>query len=192
VVIRISGPAAKAQNITSHFSEPTGRFAATVQTKDVCNTPGQITFVTQDQDRPPSPPVNSTCLQGGEPQPAEMRVPIDNVFLAWMARDAKLYVEQWATDAVRINLRNGERLTRAKLQADRERLFSRLASAEAHHNAKLRSFKDGVASFDVSYSLTTVLKTGRKTVEKSCERYRVAQRQGRWLIILNEDNVPCP
>ena len=61
VIIRVSGPAARPQNITSNFSSPIGHFEATLQPGTVCNTAGTITFVAEDQDRPPSTPVNATC-----------------------------------------------------------------------------------------------------------------------------------
>jgi hypothetical protein len=80
IIIRVFGPAAKQQNITSNFSDPQGNFAATLASAQVCAQAGTITFTAEDQDRPASPPVNATCQpaqtaeappgdQGATPQP---------------------------------------------------------------------------------------------------------------------------
>lgn len=61
IIIRVKGPAAVEQNITSNFSDPKGNFAATVSAAQVCAKAGPITFTAEDQDRPPSPPVTMTC-----------------------------------------------------------------------------------------------------------------------------------
>jgi hypothetical protein len=61
IIIRVFGPAAKEQNITSNFSDPQGNFAATLTSAQVCAQEGTITFTAEDQDRPASPPVNATC-----------------------------------------------------------------------------------------------------------------------------------
>jgi hypothetical protein len=63
IIIRVFGPAAKEQNITSNFSDAQGNFAATLPSSKVCAQAGQITFTAEDQDRPASPPVNMTCAE---------------------------------------------------------------------------------------------------------------------------------
>jgi hypothetical protein len=64
VIIRVTGPAAKEQNITSNFSNQHGVFFAELSTAKVCAQAGPITFTAEDQDRPPSPPVTMTCKAG--------------------------------------------------------------------------------------------------------------------------------
>jgi hypothetical protein len=75
VIIRVTGAAAKEQNITSNFSNQYGVFFAALETAKVCADAGPITFTAEDQDRPPSPPVTATCKGGGQvaavPPPAE-------------------------------------------------------------------------------------------------------------------------
>jgi hypothetical protein len=66
IIIRVSGAAAKAQNITSNFSDPQGNFAATLSPDKVCAAAGTITFTAEDQARPPSPPVNAACPAPGQ------------------------------------------------------------------------------------------------------------------------------
>jgi hypothetical protein len=66
IIIRVSGPAAVAQNITSNFSDPQGNFAATLASAKVCAQAGAITFTAEDQDRPPSPPVTMACKAGAQ------------------------------------------------------------------------------------------------------------------------------
>jgi hypothetical protein len=77
IIIRVSGPAAKEQNITSNFSDPQGNFAATLSTAQVCAQAGTITFTAEDQDRPPSPPVNATCTAEVAAAPAAPAAPAD-------------------------------------------------------------------------------------------------------------------
>ena len=127
----------------------------------------------------------------GQPTVAEMRAPIDNLFRAWNALDIERYMNQWASDGVKVDLTKGTRLSRAALQADRAQLFGRLSGASANFKAGLREFRDGAGFFDVSYSLSLRYKTGRTFAENACERYRVERRGSRWLIVLNEDYAPC-
>lgn len=61
IIIRVKGPAAVEQNITSNFSDPQGNFSAQLSAAQVCATAGTVTFTAEDQDRPPSPPVSMTC-----------------------------------------------------------------------------------------------------------------------------------
>jgi hypothetical protein len=74
IIIRVFGPAAKQQNITSNFSDPQGNFAAALTAAQVCAQAGPITFTAEDQDRPASPPVNATCAPvqtAGVPPPGD-------------------------------------------------------------------------------------------------------------------------
>jgi hypothetical protein len=120
-----------------------------------------------------------------------MRVPIDNLFRAWNSLDLQLYMDQWAPDGIKVDLKKGTQQTRSALQVDRALLFGRLSGASAKFKAGLREFRDGVGFFDVSYSLTIRYKTGHTFSENACERYRVERRGSRWLIVLNEDYAPC-
>lgn len=61
IIIRVTGAAAKQQNITSNFSNQHGVFGTTLSAAQVCAGVGPITFTAEDQDRPPSPPVTVTC-----------------------------------------------------------------------------------------------------------------------------------
>ena len=61
VIIRVSGPAARAQSITSNIANAQGRFTATLTGIQVCNKAGTITFTAEDQDKPPSKPGSVTC-----------------------------------------------------------------------------------------------------------------------------------
>ena len=61
VIIRVSGPAGRAQAITTNFADAKGNFAVTLAGVVVCNKPGTVTFTAEDQDKPASPPVNATC-----------------------------------------------------------------------------------------------------------------------------------
>lgn len=69
VIIRARGPAAIETNITSNFANNQGTFSATVPREKVCAREGQITFTAEDQDKPPSPPVNVTCMAAAPPPP---------------------------------------------------------------------------------------------------------------------------
>ena len=122
---------------------------------------------------------------------AEMKAPIDNLFQAWNSRDIGLYIDQWASDGIKVDLRKGTRQSRAALRADRAQLFDRLSNARVAFSAELRDSGSDVANFQVSYSLSIQYKTGRSFSESACERYRVERRGERWLIVLNEDYAPC-
>jgi hypothetical protein len=63
VIIRVFGPAAVEQNVTSNFSNANGVFFAQLGMAKVCATAGTITFTAEDQDRPASPPMNATCRE---------------------------------------------------------------------------------------------------------------------------------
>jgi heat shock protein HslJ len=71
VIIRVSGPAAQPQNLTSNFSDAGGNWSVRLRGEEVCTGPGTITFTAEDQDRQPSPPVDSTCLAAKAANPAE-------------------------------------------------------------------------------------------------------------------------
>jgi hypothetical protein len=69
VIIRVKGPAAIETNITSNFANAQGTFSASVPRDKVCARAGQITITAEDQDKPPSPPVNVTCTAAAPPPP---------------------------------------------------------------------------------------------------------------------------
>jgi hypothetical protein len=122
---------------------------------------------------------------------AEMRAPIDNLFQAWNSLDIGRYIDQWASEGIKVDLRKGTRQSRAALRADRAQLFDKLSRARVTFRAELRDSGNDVANFQVSYTLSIQYKNGRPFSESACERYRVERRGERWLIVLNEDYAPC-
>lgn len=61
VRIRATDSGGSIRNITSNFSDASGKFAATVTSDSVCTRPGPLVFVASDQDRPESAPVTVSC-----------------------------------------------------------------------------------------------------------------------------------
>lgn len=127
------------------------------------------------------------------PRPSlqEMQAPIDNLFAAWNALDLSLYTDQWAPQAVKVDLKSKTRESRSQLIASRRNLFASMSSVSARHTARLKSFSNGVATFAVSYSMTFRRANGRNFSESACENYRIENVGGQWLIVFNEDYAPC-
>lgn len=131
----------------------------------------------------------SACLaQAGI---GEMQTPIDNLFEAWRQLDTRLYIAQWAPNAVKIDNRNGARQGPPALLADRTRLFGQLAFVDVQYVPSLESSRGNEATFRVSYSLVLHYKSGRRVPDRACETYRVQERGGVWLIVENVDYAPC-
>lgn len=123
--------------------------------------------------------------------PGASQLPIDNLYRAWRTLDSRTYAQQWAPDGQKINLKTGQRKAAAELAKDRVALFGRVQSAQAMYSPVLRQTDGDTAHFDVTYSLTLNFKSGKSLQETACERYQVAKRGDRWLILLNEDYAPC-
>ncbi|MEZ5787569.1 MAG: caspase domain-containing protein [Xanthobacteraceae bacterium] len=128
---------------------------------------------------PPLPPI------------AEMRRPIDALYTAWGQLDLRGYLDQWAAEAIKIDLKSGQRSTLRQLARDRARMFRQLSRVDSEHQVTLQNFDNGVAEFDVTYRMTFRYRSGRVFTERACESYRVREEGGRWLIIENQDYKPC-
>ncbi|MEZ5786003.1 MAG: caspase family protein [Xanthobacteraceae bacterium] len=128
---------------------------------------------------PPLPPI------------AEMRRPIDALYTAWGQLDLRGYLDQWAAEAIKIDLKSGQRSTLRQLARDRARMFRQLSRVDSEHQVTLQNFDNGVAEFDVTYRMTFRYRSGRVFTERACESYRVRAEGGRWLIIENQDYKPC-
>jgi hypothetical protein len=138
---------------------------------------------------PPQPPAPDAGLS--QPPTAELQAPIDSLFAAWNTLDVRRYIAQWAPDGIQLNLKDGKRRSRADLVIYRERQFAQLQRADTFYTARLREYRGDSAIFDVSYSFALTFKSGRTFRENACETYRVERRNGKWLIVLNEDYAPC-
>jgi hypothetical protein len=137
----------------------------------------------------PQPPAPDPRLS--QPPTAELQAPIDSLFAAWNTLDVRRYIAQWAPDGFQLNLKDGKKRSRSDLQIFRERQFAQLQRADTFYTARLREYRAGSAIFDVSYSFALTFKSGRAFREKACETYRVERRNGKWLIVVNEDYAPC-
>jgi hypothetical protein len=135
------------------------------------------------------------CAPGPPPSTelpvADMRAPIDNLFAAWRALDVETYIAQWAPEAVKIDLKARTRKSPAQLAGDRRELFSKLSRVNANYQVQYRGVREGIGSFDVTYSLTLHYRNGRIFSETACESYKVSKRGIAWLIVENEDYKPC-
>jgi caspase domain-containing protein len=126
-----------------------------------------------------------------QPPTAELQAPIDNLFAAWSTLDVRRYIAQWAPDGFQLNHSDGKRRSRAELEASRERQFAQLQRVDTSYAARLREYRAGVAIFDVSYSLALIYKSGKRFKESACETYQVERRNGKWLVVVNDDYVQC-
>lgn len=128
---------------------------------------------------PPVPPI------------ADMRRPIDALYDAWGQLDLRGYLDQWAPEAIKIDLKSGQRSTLRQLAQDRARIFKQLARVDSDYQLTFQDFRNGIGEFDVAYRMTFRYRGGRVFTERACESYRVRAQGGRWLIIENQDYKPC-
>lgn len=117
--------------------------------------------------------------------------PITNLFRSWEALDIRLYTAQWAPSAYKINHKNGIRTDAQKLFEERRSLFSRLSSVKAEHTPTIESSTESEALVRVAYKLSINFKSGRILEQSDCESYRVQKVHDRWLIVANDDYLPC-
>lgn len=131
-------------------------------------------------------------LKADTSQPnSEARIPIENLFEAWRTLDTRLYISQWAPNGIKIDLRNGARLTPSNLLAERSRLFGQLAAVDVQYDPRLEANSGNEALYRVSYKLQLLFKNGRRFSENACETYLLRNINGVWLIVRNEDYAPC-
>lgn len=133
----------------------------------------------------------SATLTPPVPPIAEMRRPIDALYVAWGQLDLRGYLDQWAPEAIKIDLKSGQRSTLRQLARDRARIFRQLSRVDSDHQLTFQGFRNGIAEFDVAYRMTFRYRSGRVFTERACESYRVRAEGGRWLIIENQDYKPC-
>ena len=120
---------------------------------------------------------------------AQMRAPIDQLFVAWQSLDVRRYMAQWLTDAVKVDLKTGKKYSMDQLYRDRLKQFPLYRSVKKNAVVKLREFEStqSVAVFDVWYEMNFVKKTGSAFREKAKESYVVEKTGNSWLIRLNRD-----
>ncbi|MCO5160083.1 MAG: caspase family protein [Mesorhizobium sp.] len=115
-----------------------------------------------------------------------MQQPIHDLFNAWTMLDIDAYLDQWSPDARQYV---GKKMRRFReIEAARRKLFKRLDAVEVvRYQLWFRGYEDGVASFDASYSMKFHFRDGRILAEQERETYRVAEENGRWVIVENRD-----
>jgi hypothetical protein len=120
---------------------------------------------------------------------AQMRAPIDQLFVAWQSLDVRRYMAQWLTDAVKVDLKTGKKYSMDQLYRERLKQFPLYRSVKTNAVVKLREFEStqSVAVFDVWYEMNFVKKTGSAFREKAKESYVVEKTGNGWLIRLNRD-----
>lgn len=160
---------------------------------------GEFVFARAGAARPAPPPqqeiqiAQATTRAAALPEVARdftpMQEPIHELFNAWGKLDIDAYLDQWSPDA-RQKVGNKTRKF-SEIKAARQKLFRRLASVEVNrYQLWFRGYKDGVASFDASYSMTFNFADGRVLTERERETYRVVRDEdGRWVIIENRDYI---
>jgi hypothetical protein len=124
------------------------------------------------------------------PTEVEMRAPIDALYAAWRNLDLDGYRAVWAPDAVKIDLSNGKRYSVPELVTSRRALFAKIADVGARHDTRLRSYADGIATFDTRYAMTLTFKNGKVFREQVKESYRIRKFGEHWLIVENRDYEP--
>lgn len=117
--------------------------------------------------------------------------PIDSLFEAWRVLDTRLYIAQWAPDAVKIDRRSGARQDTAALLADRARLFAQLAAVDVTYAPTVVGSTEFDAKVHVAYTMRFRFKSGRVVSEGACETYLLQNRGGTWLIVENVDYESC-